>query len=475
MNRRANALTKTYEMQLKVVDNKVQVVSYSAEEYRWLDEALTFGYDRWNAAEKRMSTQAIHFLTGKSPVFPRGLLRNVVIAGINDDVPVNVDEQENRLVRDESADIGWLDDTQLKAFDRVVSKRNGILKLSTGSGKTEIAVALMHAFKGRWLFLVHKTNLLHQTAERYNKRTGDHAGIIGDGAFVPARVTVATYQTITKMLINSAKRKAMLEFLQSIDGVIADECHVVPSSTAYSTISHCKKADFLVGLSATPLSRSDQRSIYAIAALGPIIFKVNAAHSIEKGRLVKPTIRMLYCIHPSNKGSYQYVYKRFVIESDDRNALVAAITKKAAKPCMVFVKNIAHGNTLLKMIRKAGINANFVNGSHNTDKRRAEIKRLVRGDIDVIVTTPVFQEGVDIPSLASVVMAGSGASHIAALQSVGRVLRSDEGKQSAEIWDVFDSGINSLEKHARARATAYRSEGHTVLVGNFSTGFKELK
>jgi len=39
----------------------------------------------------------------------------------------------------------------------------------------------------------------------------------------------------------------------------------------------------------------------------------------------------------------------------------------------------------------------------------------------------------------------------------------------------MDLGINSLQKHAEARATAYRNEGHKVLVGSFEQGFKEVK
>ena len=461
-------------MHLRVVNNTVVAEQYSAEEYRWLDENTTYGCDRWSVREKRIVTQALHLLKGKKPTFPAGLLRMVTAQAEVDDVQLNVIDQPQLLAVDTTADIGWLDDTQKKAFNRALVKRNGILKLATGSGKTEIAVALMYAHKCNCLFLVHKTNLLHQTADRFFKRTGERAGIIGDSVFVPGRVTIATYQTLTKMLLG-ARRKETLAFLESIGIVVADECHVVPSNTAYTIVMACKKAELRIGLSATPLERSDQRSIYAIAALGPIMFKVNAAHSISTGRLVAPTIRMVRCVHPSNRGGWQFVYRKFVLENDARNALIAHAVKLAAKPCFVFVKQLQQGAMLLKTIRRAGINAEFVNGSHNTEQRKAAIKKLVRHDIDVIVTTPVFQEGVDVPSLASVVMAGGGASHIAALQSIGRALRANDGKTSAEVWDIMDLGINSLQKHAEARATAYRNEGHKVLVGSFEQGFKEVK
>jgi superfamily II DNA or RNA helicase len=76
----------------------------------------------------------------------------------------------------------------------------------------------------------------------------------------------------------------------------------------------------------------------------------------------------------------------------------------------------------------------------------------------------VVQEGVDVPALRSVVIAAGGQSTIAAIQRVGRGLRTQAGKTSCDVWEFLDRGQRWLEAHSRARRRAYEAEGYTVLV-----------
>ena len=118
----------------------------------------------------------------------------------------------------------------------------------------------------------------------------------------------------------------------------------------------------------------------------------------------------------------------------------------------------------MRAFARVGIRAGYVHGAHTTEQREAAIAQLVDGRIDVLVCSVIFQEGVDIPALRSVVIAAGGQSSIAAIQRVGRGLRKAEGKTSCVVWEVNDRGQRWLEAHARARRLAYQAEGYEVRV-----------
>jgi superfamily II DNA or RNA helicase len=156
-----------------------------------------------------------------------------------------------------------------------------------------------------------------------------------------------------------------------------------------------------------------------------------------------------------------------IVESTERNAGVVETCRNAPKPCMLFVKKIEHGRALKIELEQAGLRAEFVWGDKSTQQRDAAVERLERGDADVLIASVVFQEGVDVPSLRSVVIASGGRSVIAALQRVGRGMRTDDGKKMTfQVFDFLDQGSPMLERHSRRRMNTYVREGYrTVLQG----------
>jgi superfamily II DNA or RNA helicase len=126
------------------------------------------------------------------------------------------------------------------------------------------------------------------------------------------------------------------------------------------------------------------------------------------------------------------------------------------------VQQTKHGQSLCKTLHRAGTKVEYVDGGDDIEVRRAAVKRLVRGDIDVLICTVIFNEGIDIPLLQSVVIASGGASSIAAIQRVGRGMRKASGKDTFEVWDVRDQGNKWLERHTKARLKAYAIEAYEV-------------
>lgn len=442
---------------------------YEPLERTWLQEYLTFTtkVNRKGGGVLRKETRMFNVLTD---TFPSGWVPIVRKAAEREGFQVQLlDHRIAPALPDPQADIEWLYDYQEAAVDAVERSHHGILWVPTGGGKTEIACGLAKRLNCPWLFLVHRKSLLNQTAARFLARCGEQAGTIGEGRWQPSEwFTVATFQTLVRALKDKRSRARAKALLEQAGGLIVDECHVLPADSFWKVAMLAKNAYYRVGLSGTPLARGDRKSTQAIAALGPVLYRIKAETLVDRGRLAKPTIRMVEVVQEVEAPTWQGVEGLAIVRSPLRNRVLTNIAKKAAKPALCFVKQLKHGHRLKQRFEKAGLKVEFAQGKHSVVWRENLVRSLERGDIDVLICTVIFQEGIDIPSLASVINAAGMKSIIAALQRLGRGLRTDQGKKmTVEVWDIHDKGNKHLEKHTRTRVKAYASEGYqTHVVGS---------
>lgn len=441
-------------------------------ERRWLRDYLSFPDRRWGHRGKGPDARRT-MLNEMSQTFPAGFVPMVEEAAPAAGHTVQVlDKRARPCEPDLAADLTWLTrhpatdepiEYQMEAVRAVAQHARGILHLPTGSGKTESFIGLTRYLPCRWLFLVHRSGLMRQSAERYRQRTGRTAGVVGDEEWAPGkRVTCATFQTVHAALKRGdARAKALLEWAE---GLCVDESHVLPSASFLRVAMAAKNAYYRVGLSGTPLARGDQKSVIAIGALGPVLVRVRPAELQRLGVLAQGTIHMVTCEQASDglSSAYRDLYADLVVRSRARNDLLVRVALAMPKPCLMFVKEIEHGRRLEALLRAEGLAAEFVWGADSTAERAAAAERLRRGDTEVCVCSVVWQEGVDIPELAGGINAAGGKSAIAAIQRLGRTTRATGDKRAFTYVDVADRGERVLERHARARKRAYVSEGHRV-------------
>ena len=79
------------------------------------------------------------------------------------------------------------------------------------------------------------------------------------------------------------------------------------------------------------------------------------------------------------------------------------------------------------------------------------------GNIQVLIASKIFDQGIDIPELDALILAGSGKSSGRALQRIGRVIRKSPGKKKAIVVEFFDN-CKYLRDHSEARIKVYKSE-----------------
>jgi superfamily II DNA or RNA helicase len=462
---------------------RASVRTATPEARAWLESYL-------GVPEKRRDGLVRVTLVAADGSFPSGFVPLVVEDAAKEGIEVEVtDERTVPQAPSPTADLGWLMQFQLEAVEAAVVAGRGIIHCPTASGKTEIMVGVSALLDSvPILALTHRASLLEEIRERHERRLGIGVGVWQGQTFAPKRVTVASVDTVVRALDRRSPKA--LAYLQRVRVLHVDECHAAAADKFQRVAAAMVNAYYRFGYSATPHSRADQRSALVVGVLGPTLYRITTQELVAEGQTAKATVHMLdYPTTPkyaAQGAGWAEVYRSAITEDPARNRLVVSTMTRAAKPALCFVRDVEHGKLLTHLLGKRGINAETVWGDLPVPVREAAVRRLEHGDVDVIVCSVVFQEGVNIPALRSVMHAAAGKAHIPALQNLGRGTRRKDRdgrvvKDSVDVYDVADSHCGCavttpegtthyghrtcrlLAEHTRERIKAYRSEGYEVL------------
>jgi superfamily II DNA or RNA helicase len=353
-----------------------------------------------------------------------------------------------------------------------------VIRVATGGGKTEMAVAMTEMNYVSTVFLVHRKDLLIQARDRFN-RYGHDVNVIGDSKFEirNSPVTIATMQTLNR-IVSDPSDKRHVETLKLIAGcrqLFIDEAHLMASSLDKGNL-FCSLANYFVnatfrwGLTATPFMRAKYDNLLLESATGGLLYDVSSAYLIDKGFLTPPKVRMIKVPgklevkreKKSKPGDYwRKVADKGIRFNQIRNQLVANEVFGQG-PILCLVATIEQGVVIQSMLDPS-MQVEFLTGQASSAERRDAVKALRSGQIDAIMATTIFDEGVDIPEIRKVILASGGKSQVKLLQRIGRGLRLAAGKHSVEIVDFRDEHHHMLLKHAEERLKVYHEEGFEVV------------
>lgn len=256
------------------------------------------------------------------------------------------------------------------------------------------------------------------------------------------------------------KRLQTVKLLECFEFVILEEAHEASGNSYYEILRHCKNAFYRLALTGTPFMRDSQESnMRLMACAGDIGIRVTEKMLIDRGILAKPYFKTVELkIKPPKMHiatQWQAAYRLGIVENEERNK---SIVKEALKAkiygltTMVLVQHTNHGEKLMKLMRLAGIKADYIRGENDQAERKAALKRLESGEIDVLIGTNILDVGVDVPAVGVIILAGGGKAEIALRQRIGRGLRFKKvGPNVALVVDFSDHFNKTLKEHALQR------------------------
>lgn len=448
------------------------ILSYWVKGFKWMS---SYKKHHWDG--KR------HLYHAKSETFPAGLVPRVkeFFEGRDFEVKLydSAVEPDRHAVLDDYTFVGPdMRDSQEEAVSAALDAGRGTFEAATGWGKTNLMSYLVGELGVPQLCLFHRNELALATQQRFREtlhfpHAKDPFGFIGGGKWEPGLITCASFPTLVSMLARD--KKGTMEWLSLFGGLHVDECHHVPAKTLQHLLDATRGAYYRYGYSATPGKDGDKGAIMELEAwIGPVIYSFGVDKAIDAGILAPPHIYMVNPNFPDIPGhdfegkfmeDFNAEYKAGIEEHKPRNHLVAAHAEASAVhglPTLVLVQRIEQGRQLSRFITE--VETRFVWGATPTDERKAALSDLESGRLPLLIASSIFDEGVDVPAIGALSVAGGYQASHKTLQRVGRGLRASPGKTHVKVYDYWDGHAEHLERHSKTRLKTYRSKKFDVQI-----------
>lgn len=356
---------------------------------------------------------------------------------------------------------------QEKAVIEAIRKKNGILVMPCGSGKTQCGLEIISRVGGRALWLTHTQDLLNQSMKRAKSVLGNvGAGTITGGKVnIGSGITFATVQTLSKLDLSAYK--------DLWDIVIVDECqHCCGSPTRvtqfYKVVSQLC-ARYKIGLTATP-HRADGLEQSMFALLGGIIHEVSRADVADTTCPVKVELIQTNWFPDCEcvlMGDGTLDYNKLVenmTQDQERFDFILNHVNECDGGCIVLANRVEY---LQRMKEKYKAKSVCLSGAGQSKKSKEERKEALRqlndGEIQcVFATYQLAKEGLDVPNLRYIVFATPEQDETTVIQSVGRVGRKADGKKFGKVIDFVDN-FGMYKGWAKKRERYYKKIGAEVI------------
>ena len=336
-----------------------------------------------------------------------------------------------------------------------------LLVSATGTGKTVMA-ALDYARladrlnRSRLLFVAHREEILDQSLATFRYALRDPS--FGEKWVGGARPTRFEHVFASVQSLNAADLSALPP--DHFDVAIIDEFHHAAASSYRKVLSHLRPVE-LLGLTATP-ERSDGLPILhwfddRIAA------ELRLWDAIDQQHLAP---FLYFGIHdgldlrdvPWRRGrgyDVQALSERYT-SSDAWARLVvqqlARHTDAGAMRCLGFCVSVDHARFMERHFSDAGIPAVAVWGDSAPADREAALRDLAKGVVKAVFSVDLFNEGVDVPNVDTVLMLRPTESPVLFLQQLGRGLRTAKGKSYCTVLDFVGTHRKEFRFDRRYRA-----------------------
>lgn len=326
----------------------------------------------------------------------------------------------------------------------------GLVFAATGVGKTYLAAFDSKEFD-RVLFVAHRDEILQQAARSFKnvRHSDDYGFFTGKEKTVGRSVIFASVATLGRQAYLNEKYFPRDYF----DYIVIDEFHHAVTEQ-YKRIMAYFRPRFMLGLTATP-ERMDGRSIFELCDYN-VPFEISLQDAINKGMLVPFHYYGIFD-ETVNYAGIRRIGGKYSEEALTRELLVRKrydliykhYLKYRSEKALGFCCSRKHAEEMAKEFCMRNIPAVAVysdsDGEYSEDRSIA-LRKLEQGEIKVIFSVDMFNEGLDICDIDMVMFLRPTESPVVFLQQLGRGLRKSRGKEFLNVLDF----IGNYEKAGSA-------------------------
>lgn len=373
---------------------------------------------------------------------------------------------------------------KLEAERAVRGYTRNLIVAATGTGKTVISAldykrfCRQHAGQPcRLLFVAHREEILRQSLYTFRAVLKDaNFGEMFVGSYKPERID-HLFMSIQTFNSQDFAAKTAPDYY---DFIIVDEFHHAAAPTYQRLLSHYQPR-ILLGLTATP-ERMDGKSIlpyfgHRIAA------EIRLPEAIDRKLLcpfqyfgVTDTVDLdglRWTQGGYDKGELSRIYTMSGAVAKRRADLVVSSLLKYVTDIdevkgLGFCVSVAHAEFMTSHFNQCGIPSMFLTGQSPDEERQAVRQRLVNGEVRFIFVVDIYNEGVDIPEVNTVLFLRPTESLTIFLQQLGRGLRLSENKECLTVLDFIGQAnkrYNFEDKFAALLSNTTHSVSREIKTG----------
>jgi superfamily II DNA or RNA helicase/HKD family nuclease len=334
-------------------------------------------------------------------------------------------------------------------IEREHGRNRNLVVAATGTGKTVVAafdyrnICRKTGGRPRILFVAHRRQILLQALRTYREvlRDGEFGQLLS-GVDTPARYD-HLFATIDSLTSRNVLTELGNDFWHT---VVIDECHRI-AANRFDALATRIKPKLLLGLTATP-ERTDGRSImsyFDARSDGGASVEMRLWHALDL-QLLAP-FEYYACedntdfseVRWNNVGEQQAI-SGLVSNNDVRaRTILNEWRRLAADPrsckALAFCVSVDHALFMTRHFEHAGLPVVCVHGGTSSEEREQAINRLRKGELCALVTVDLFNEGVDVPEVDTLLLLRPTQSALLFQQQLGRGLRLSKGKESCLVLD----------------------------------------
>lgn len=369
-------------------------------------------------------------------------------------------------------------DYQFKAVLDFLNQKRLVLLSPTSSGKSAILYIIVRYLlangKNKGLLLVPNTSLCHQLFSDFNDYSShnnwdvnEHVHIIFSGQDKNANKTlyISTWQSLINIKTKS--------YFEQFDFVLCDEAHLASAASLTNIVQKCSNADYRVGVTGT-LNGQKIHSLQLESIFGTVKKVISTKELMDNKQVTKLNIKCLILKYPqettklTQKLKYQQELE-YLISNVERNKFIKNLVLSLKGNTLLLFQYVdKHGEILFDLISKSKHCINkrvyLIHGGIKAEERES-IRKSMETDDNVILIGSVgtVSTGTNIKNLHNIVFASPSKSRVRNLQAIGRVLRLNENKDCAVLYDIADDlrykkHVNYTLLHFNERIKIYNEE-----------------
>lgn len=316
-----------------------------------------------------------------------------------------------------------------------------LVVMATGLGKTFLAALFARDYP-RVLFIAHREEILTQAQRAFQSISPDKSSGLLTGRQKEAKADI-----VFASIMTLARKQHRTQFPQDhFDLIIVDEFHHA-AAASYQAVIDWFRPSFLLGITATP-DRADSRDVYALCD-GNVAYRVDFIEAIKR-RWLAP----FHYIGVYDETDYSEI--RWLGTKYDEQELLAAQTRESMAQLVIdawrrnkqsrtitFCSTVTQARYLVRYFESNDVRCVCLHGGSSPQERSEGIRQLSSGEIEIVFTVDLFNEGIDIPAADTLLFVRPTESLTVFTQQIGRGLRIHDGKTHCTIIDLIGNYRNA--------------------------------